>query len=174
MGELWALLSARGTKGLQSGEAPEGKVVYSHSPLRVLINTGELFWQNHWIGCRSHILGTSNQDTFPARPQTTQTPPPLGNRRSPVWGACSLPGLVGITCRRQKGKEHWVAEMEANNLFFFKLRALMSGPRYLSIFSILLTKETHMLIPPFSASSGSRFLVQQTLTSNESNFSFSD
>lgn len=152
----------------------EGSVACS--PLRGFISTKELFWQNHWIGCRSQIPGTSNQDRFPVHPQTTQTPLPLGNRRSRVWGVCWLPGLVGITCCRQKGKEHWVAEMEANNslFFFFKLWTLMSGPRYLSIFSILLTKETHMLIPPFSASSGSRFLVQQTLTSNESNFSFSD
>ena len=47
----------------------EGSVACS--PLRGFISTRELFWQNHWIGCRSQIPGTSNQDRFPVHPQTT-------------------------------------------------------------------------------------------------------
>lgn len=119
MRDLSSVISWR-NKETAIGRSPwrEGSLLYE-SPLRVLISTRELFWQNHWIGCRSQIPGTSNQDRFSARPQTRETPLPLGNRRSLLSGVQWLPGLVGITCCRQKGKEHWVAEMEANNLLFF-------------------------------------------------------
>lgn len=72
--------------------SPEGKVVYSPSPLRVLINTGELFWQKHWIECKSQIPGTSKWDRLSVHPQTTETPPLWGNMKSHSQGSSDFQG----------------------------------------------------------------------------------
>lgn len=72
--------------------SPEGTVVSSPSPLRVLINTGELFWQNHWIECKSQIPGTSKWDRLSAHPQTTETLPLWGTRKSPSQGSSGFQG----------------------------------------------------------------------------------
>lgn len=54
--------------------SPEGKVVYSPSPLRGLINTGELFWQNYWIECKSQIPGTSKMGQTFCSPTNNKRP----------------------------------------------------------------------------------------------------
>lgn len=84
---------------------------------------------------------------------------------------CRKGKIMGKIAKKQKKKKKYIYFLNSSLSILDHIFALHSSNKRRDE---LARAHTLMLILCFFASSGSRFPVQQTLTSNESNFPFSD